>query len=109
MWRQPFQLELTFFGLNNDYRKHLFEQIHNIVFHGQGGYEYMTVYNMPIWLRNHEYMKISEYYNKPQQEIERKKWEEAKTESKRIQIPSQVYNAKAPIKKQGLLIFILYV
>lgn len=77
----------------------MFEQIHQIVFHGQGGYDYMTVYNMPIWLRNHEYLKISEYYNKPQEQAEQKKWEEAKQASKTINIPSHVYNVKAPTKK----------
>lgn len=61
----------------------------------------MTVYNMPIWLRNYEYFKIAEYYKKPQEEIENKKWEEAKEVSKKyVQIPSMVYNApKAPVKK----------
>ena len=94
---------LTFFGLNDEYRKDLFNQIHQIIFHGQGGYEYMTVYNMPIWLRNHEFMKIAEYYNKPQQEAEKKKWEEAKNISN-IQYkpisPNQTYTVKSNSKKQ---------
>ena len=29
----------------------LFRQIHDIVFHGRGGYDYRIVYEMPIWLR----------------------------------------------------------
>lgn len=90
---------LTFFGLNNEYRKNLFDQIHQIVFHGQGGYEWNTVYNMPIWLRNHEFHKLIEWYNKPKQEEEKKKWDAAKQESKKIQVPSQIYNVKAPTKK----------
>lgn len=59
------------------------------------------VYNMPIWLRNHEFHKIVEYHNKPQQENEKKKWDEAKEASKRYKklIPSQTYNVKAPTKK----------
>ena len=55
----------------------------------------MTVYNMPIWLRNYEYMKIAEYYNKPKQEAEAKKWDKAKEISKP---PTQIYQTKAPKK-----------
>lgn len=58
----------------------------------------MTVYNMPVWLRNHEFKKIVEYYNKPQQEAEKKKWDEAKAQSKKMQVPSYVYNVKVPKK-----------
>jgi len=47
----PYQLRLTFFGLTQEYRLHVFKQIHEIVFYGRGGYDYDTIYNMPIWLR----------------------------------------------------------
>ena len=36
--------------------------IHEIVFQGQGGYDWDTVYNMPIWLRKYTFSKISTYY-----------------------------------------------
>ena len=42
----------------------LFSQIHEIVFHGQGGYDYETIYNMPIWLRKFTFNKIKEWYSK---------------------------------------------
>ncbi len=61
-------MDLTFFGLTSDLtpqvRISLFNQIHEIVFHGQGGYDWETVYNMPIWLRKFTFNKIQEYYNK---------------------------------------------
>jgi len=57
-------LGLTFFGLNLEYRKYLFDQLHEIVFYGKGGYDWNTVYNMPIWLRNLTFVKIKEYYEK---------------------------------------------
>jgi len=41
----------------------LFSEIHEIVFHGQGGYDYNTVYNMPLWLRKFTFVKIQEYYD----------------------------------------------
>jgi hypothetical protein len=68
-------LDLTFFGLNSEIvpqvRANLFTQIHEIVFHGQGGYSWEEVYNMPIWLRKFTFNKIKEHYdnqNKKQNE-----------------------------------------
>jgi len=48
----------------------MFKQIHEIVFHGRGGYDYMTVYNMPIWLRNYTFKTMEEYFVKQNQEQE---------------------------------------
>lgn len=39
---------------------HLFKQIHEIVFYGRGGYDYETIYNMPVWLRNVTYKFIAD-------------------------------------------------
>ncbi len=61
-----FQLDLAFFGLTSEiaksYRVSLFTQIHEIVFHGQGGYDWETVYNMPIWLRKFTFHKMKTHY-----------------------------------------------
>ena len=63
-----FQLDLAFFGLTSEiipqYRSSLFTQIHEIVFHGQGGYDWGTIYNMPIWLRRFTFHKLKEHYEK---------------------------------------------
>jgi hypothetical protein len=60
-------LDLAFFGLTSEiapqYRANLFTQIHEIVFHGQGGYDWETVYNMPIWLRKFTFHKMKIYYD----------------------------------------------
>jgi hypothetical protein len=37
--------------------------IHEIVFHGKGGYDYDTIYNMPIWLRKFTFSQIQKYYD----------------------------------------------
>ena len=50
------------FGLTRDYRAGLFKQIHEIVFHGKGGYDYETVYNLPIWLRKYTFSEIQKHY-----------------------------------------------
>ena len=67
-----YQLGLSFFGLTYKdapiVRQNLFTQIHEICFHGQGGYDWNTVYNMPRWLRLFTFDKINEFYkekNKP--------------------------------------------
>jgi len=65
MLQKIFQSGSDFFGLtqsnSSDYRKNLFTQIHNIVFHGNGGYDWHTVYNMPIWLRKFTFNEINQY------------------------------------------------
>ena len=53
---------LHFFGLTQQYRVNLFTQIHEIVFHGKGGFDYDTVYDFPIWLRNFTFKKMNDYY-----------------------------------------------
>lgn len=63
--------ELTFFGLTPSYRLSIFNQIHEIVFHGKGGYDYDTVYNMPIWLRNFTFQKLQEHYEKEKAEYDK--------------------------------------
>jgi hypothetical protein len=60
-------LGLTFFGLTPkiapEIRIRVFTQIHQILFHGKGGYDYNTVYNMPLWLRKFTYSEIQKFYD----------------------------------------------
>ena len=62
----------TFFSLTTNeaaqYRHNLFSQIHEIVFHGNGGYDWHTIYDMPIWLRKFTYKKITDYYEEKQKQ-----------------------------------------
>tara|TARA_B100001113_G_C20745832_1_gene464401 strand:- start:66 stop:410 length:345 start_codon:yes stop_codon:yes gene_type:complete len=66
-------LGLTFFGLTPkiapQVRKNLFTQIHNIVYHGNGGYDYNTIYNMPIWLRKFTFTEIQNYVTEENKKI----------------------------------------
>lgn len=75
--------------------------IHEIVFHGQGGYDWHTIYNMPIWLRNFTFKKLEEHYKK-QEEANNKSSNQLKN-TKEILRPninsSNVYNASMPVKK----------
>jgi hypothetical protein len=49
----------------------MFSQIHEIVFHGKGGYDWNTIYNMPVWLRRFTFEKIKEHYEKEREEMEK--------------------------------------
>ncbi len=64
-------LGLAFFGLTiniiSQARHSIFKQIHEIVFHGKGGYSWNDVYNMPIWLRRFTFKEIQEFYEKEQE------------------------------------------
>ena len=45
--------------------------IHEIVYHGNGGYDWETVYNMPIWLRTFTFNKIKDFVDKRAEEEEK--------------------------------------
>lgn len=47
----------------SQYRLAVFKQIHEIVFHGKGGYDWHTIYNMPLWLRKYTFSQIRDYYD----------------------------------------------
>ena len=68
---------LGFFGLTSNTapiaRANLFTQIHEIVFHGKGGYDWQTIYDMPRWLRQFTFNKIKEHYDKENEEYENAK------------------------------------
>jgi len=87
---------LTFFGLTSDHRIQVFKQIHEIVFHGKGGYDWNTVYNMPIWLRRYTFNEIKEYY-----EEQNKKAKEANTKPTKKTLGPDIdptYSSKASKK-----------
>ena len=66
---------LTFFGLTTDTilqsRTAIFKQIHQIVFHGNGGYDWHTVYNMPIWLRRFTFNEIRKHFEEENEAIQK--------------------------------------
>jgi hypothetical protein len=92
-------LGLTFFGLTSEYRVSLFSQIHEIVFYGRGGYDYDTVYNMPIWLRIFTFKKINEHYQKEKEEYDKAKDKSSNKqtiigEDGKVNIPSHMEKSK---------------
>jgi hypothetical protein len=98
----PYQLVLTFFGLTPTYRVNLFSQIHEIVFHGKGGYDWDTVYKMPIWLRTFTFNKMKDFFEKEQEQMDEKNKQLTNKKVSKIARPdiptSSTYNAKVPTK-----------
>ena len=62
---------LTFFGLTSSYRQLIYTEIHDLVFHGGGGFKHSEVYNMLIWMRRFHIDRINEYNKKQNEEIEK--------------------------------------
>jgi hypothetical protein len=97
------QLGLAFFGLTQDnvaqIRLNVFAQIHEIVFHGQGGYDWHTVYDMPIWLRLYTFNKLKEFYDK-QNDAQNNSLDKQTRDIKsgKIDIPAQFRNTKKTAK-----------
>ena len=84
-----------FFGLTPQYRNILFSQIHDLVYHGGGGFIHSEVYNMPIWMRKFHIQKINEHNKNQQEEIDKQQGKsnvgDGKVKGPNI-TPSSTYN-----------------
>ena len=91
---------LTFFGLTPKYREYIFTRIHEIVFYGQGGYDWDTIYNMPIRYRDFIYNQIRTHYEKQAQDAE-KQQKSLKSKTAQTAKPNinPTYTAKRAPKK----------
>lgn len=74
----------------------MFSQIHEITFHGKGGYDWETIYNMPIWLRRFTFEKIKEHYDKEREEAEKQQSKLSNKSSKGIARPNIAPPSKTP-------------
>jgi hypothetical protein len=75
--------------------------MNEIVFHGKGGYNWDTVYNMPIWLRTFTFNKLKEWYDKEQEQIEAQNNMLTNKSGKNQVVGPDItstYNAKVPKK-----------
>ena len=55
-----FLLDQTFFIPTSNYRKQLHDDIFELIWYGQGRWDWSTVYYMPIWMRKFYFKKINE-------------------------------------------------
>ena len=59
----------------------VYNEVHDLVYHGGGGYSYSEVYNMPIYLRRYSITRINNYL-KEKKEAEEKAVNDAKSNRK---------------------------
>jgi hypothetical protein len=88
-----FLLELPFFGLTPEYRASLFLQLHDIVFHGKGGYSFGEIYEFPIWLRRYVHRSMIEFYENENKQNEKASGRQSLIQNGQIKAPD--YSTKA--------------
>ena len=87
------QLELPFFGLTPEYRASLFSQLHDIVFHGKGGYSFGEIYEFPIWLRRYVHRSMIEFYENENKQAQKSQGQQSLLQDGKIKAPD--YSTKA--------------
>lgn len=88
-----FRLELPFFGLTPQYRGILFSQLHDICFHGKGGYNFSEVYNFPIWLRKYVHRTMLEFYENENKQAQQAQGQQSLLQDGIVKAPD--YSTKA--------------
>ena len=74
-----------FFGLEAVDRVHLHEQIFDLIWHGEGRWDWDTIYNMPVHLRKFYVKKINKIFYEQNEKI--KKQNSKKTSKPKIAKP----------------------
>ena len=64
---------LSFFGLREEDKPAIHDQIFSLCFHGKGGFNHTEVYNMPTYLRHFYIKKAQQYYEKEKEQIDKAK------------------------------------
>lgn len=75
------QLILTFFGLRPEYKRSVLDGIWEVIKYTQGGLDFITLYNMPIYMRTY-------YFNKFVQEIKELNSPKSNKSNKNIDRPN---------------------
>lgn len=85
---------LAFFGLTPEHRRYIFDQIHQITFHGQGGYSFTEVYELPIHIRKYVFHQIKEHYDKQNKQNENPEDLAKKIKGGQIEVPDYAKGKK---------------
>jgi len=67
------------------------------VFHGNGGYDWHTIYNMPIWLRKFTFNKLKDHYSPKKDDVVDESIKNMKLAPK-ITPPTPTYSTRASKK-----------
>lgn len=82
-----------FFGLTPEYKFQVYQEVHDLVYHGQGGFIYSEVYNMPIHIRRFHIRKVNDLHeerNKAQEDAMAKSQQSVKSIPKAPNIPKNL-------------------
>jgi hypothetical protein len=82
-----------FFGLTPKYKFQVYREVHDLVYHGQGGFIHSEVYNMPIHIRRFHIRKINETHeerNKAHEDAMAKSQKSVKSIPKAPNIPKNL-------------------
>lgn len=77
------------------YRKSFLEEVHDLCFHGQGGFTYHDVYSLPILRRKFHLKRVADHYEQQRRQME-KPTEDAKSnyELFKSRMQGDVFNVK---------------
>lgn len=73
-----------FFGLIPEYKFQVYQEIHDLVYHGNGGFIYSEVYQMPIHIRRYHIRKIDTLHKQQKEDMEKA---HSNTQSSTAKIP----------------------
>ncbi len=85
---------LTFFGLTPEHKKYILDQVHEIVFHGNGGYSFSDVYELPIHLRKYIFHKIKKHYEEVNKRNDDPEELAKKIKSGKLEVPDYMKGKK---------------
>ena len=71
-----------FFGLQPQHRQIIHSTLFDLIYHGNGGFTWSDVYNMPTWARKFYISKIIEF-NQEKQKAEQKEHNKIKSKMRR--------------------------
>jgi hypothetical protein len=60
-----------FFGLTPSYKLQVYQEVHDLVYYGNGGFIYSEVYQMPIHIRRYHIRKIDVLHKKQNEELQK--------------------------------------
>jgi hypothetical protein len=55
-----FQLDQNFFGFKPEHRIDLHDNLFNLIWHGEGRWDWDTIYNMPVHIRRHWSKRVND-------------------------------------------------
>tara|TARA_Y100000114_G_C11711196_1_gene303577 strand:- start:122 stop:376 length:255 start_codon:yes stop_codon:yes gene_type:complete len=61
----------AFFGLTPKYKLQVYQEVHDLVYYGNGGFIYSEVYQMPIHIRRYHIRKIDVLHKKQNEELQK--------------------------------------